>query len=81
MEIIYDDRWQTERENAKTDFNLTAVSSQEILPVREGGGEAKTRTENLPVQVLSVSINSCLLSIYLRHNLQLMVSAKNRRRM
>jgi hypothetical protein len=63
------------RKTVKTDFNLTAVSSQKILPVREGGGEAKTRTENLPVQVPSVTINTCLLSIHLRHHLQLLVSA------
>jgi len=62
------------KENAKNDFNLTAVSSQETLPDRKGGGEAKIRTENLPVQVPSVIINTCLFSLYLRHHLQLLVS-------
>jgi len=62
------------KENAKNDFNLTAVSSQEILADWKGGGEAKIRTENLPVQVSSVTVNTCLLSLYLRHHLQLLVS-------
>jgi len=62
------------KENAKNDFNLTAIASQEILPDREGGDEAKIRTENLPVQVPSININACLLSLYLRHHLQLLVS-------
>jgi hypothetical protein len=64
----------TWKENAKNDFNLNAVSSQEILPDRIGGGEAKIRTENLPVQVPSITINTCLLYLYLRHHLQLLFS-------
>ena len=35
-------RWIAKwKENAKNDFNLTAVSSQEILPDWKGGDEAK----------------------------------------
>jgi hypothetical protein len=51
------------KENTKNGFNLTEVSPQGILPDWKGGGEAKIRTENLPVQVPSVTVNTCLLSL------------------